>query len=129
MSETDGVWDCVTEEDAEFLVEFVVVTHVVEWSVLFKEFDIPDEVAISVVKSIVCRWCVVLMSAVLNDSVADGSGFSVNFLLSKCKKIIYFRDENIQCIHFFYKWIKTSPGYEHGEGQMICEIRSVSLSI
>lgn len=66
----------VNEED----VEFVAVTDVV----------IRDEVAFSVVKSIWCRWCVLLISVVSNGSVAYVSGFSVNLLLSKCKNIIYF---------------------------------------
>lgn len=68
--------NCVTEDDVEILVEFVAVTDVV----------IRDEVAFSVVKSICCRWCVVLFAVVSNDSVTDGSGFFVKFLLSKCKK-------------------------------------------
>lgn len=68
--------NCVTEDDVEILVEFVAVTDVV----------IRDEVAFSVVKSVCCRWCVVLIAVVSNDSVTDGSFFLVKFLLSKCKK-------------------------------------------
>lgn len=66
----------MTEDDVEILVEFVAVTDVV----------IRDEVALSVVKSICCRWCVVLIPVVSKDSVKDGSVFLVKFLLSKCKK-------------------------------------------
>lgn len=102
--------DCVTEDDLEMLVEFIAVTDVVECNVLFKKFDTRGEVAFSVVKSIGCRWCVVRMPAVSNDSMADGSGISVNLLLSKCKKTIYIREEKKQ----FYKWTKMSPGYELG---------------
>lgn len=71
--------NCVTEEDVEILVDFVAVTDVV----------IRDEVAFSVVKSICCRWCVVPIPVVSEDSVTDGSVFLVKFLLSKCKKKIF----------------------------------------
>lgn len=82
--------NCVTEEDVEILVDFVAVTDVV----------IRDEVAFSVVKSICCRWCVVLIPVVSEDSVTNGSVFLVKFLLSKCKKK-YFLQENNQKIPFF----------------------------
>lgn len=99
--------NCVAEDDVEILVEFVAVTDVV----------IRDEVAFSVVKSICCRWCVVLIPVVSKDSVTDGSVFLVKFLLSKCKKKIFFLQENNQNIPLFiYKKTKTktSPGYELG---------------
>lgn len=79
----------VNGENVEILVEFVAVTDVIR-----------DEVAFSVVKSIWCRWCVLLIPVVSNGSVAYVSGFSVNLLLSKCKNIIYFLHENNQNIHF-----------------------------
>lgn len=81
----------MTEDDVEILVEFVAVTDVV----------IRDEVAFSVVKSICCRWCVVLIPVVSKDSVTDGSVFLVKFLLSKCKKKIFFVLENNQNIPLF----------------------------
>lgn len=113
--------NCVSEDDVEILVEFVAVTDVV----------IRDEVAFSVVKSVCCRWCVVLIAVVSNDSVTDGSFFLVKFLLSKCKKKIYFLQENNQNIPLFLiKKTKTSPGYELGRScDHIMLNPSVSLNI
>lgn len=72
----ETVCNCVTEDDVEILVEFVA------------DVVIRDEVAFSVVKSMCCRWCVVLIPVVSKDSVTDGSVFLVTFLPSKCKKKI-----------------------------------------
>lgn len=80
-------------DDVQILVEFVAVTDVV----------IRDEVAFSVVKSICCRWCVVLISDVSNDSLTDGSIFLVKFLPSKCKNRKYISYKKTIKIFLFLK--------------------------
>lgn len=81
--------NCVTEDDVEILVEFVA------------DVVIRDEVAFSVVKSMCCRWCVVLIPVVSKDSVTDGSGFFFRkFCYRNVKKKNYFLQENNQHIPF-----------------------------
>lgn len=77
--------DCVSKVNKFVLVEFSVVSGVVECNVYFENVDICDEVVYLLVEIFGCGWFVVFIFVVLNMFVVYDFGVLVSVMLFKLK--------------------------------------------